>query len=115
MCSEIFSAEPCTITRWARSAIDLTCASQEASYAVVSSTNARGWNVEVGGKDTPWVTADVIRRAVALPPGAHVVSWRYEAPGLAAGVVIALLGALGLLGLLASALRVRREPSPDEN
>ncbi len=107
--------EPCTIIRWARGAIDLTCASQDASYAVVSSTNARGWTVEVNGADTPWVTADVMRRAVALPGGAHIVSWRYEAPGLVAGVTLAGLGVLGLLALLVWSLRVRREPSADEN
>ena len=107
--------EPCTIIRWARGAIDLTCASQDASYAVVSSTNARGWTVEVNGADTPWVTADVMRRAVALPGGAHIVSWRYEAPGLVAGVTLAGLGVLGLLALLVWSLRVRREPTPDDH
>lgn len=106
--------EPCTVTRWARGAIDLTCASQDAeSYAVVSSTSTRGWTVEVDGKDTPWNRADVMRRAVRLSPGAHVVSWRYEAPGLVAGVVIAAFGALALLVLVV--LRAPREPGPDEN
>lgn len=106
--------EPCTVTRWARGAIDLTCASQDAdSYAVVSSTSTRGWNVEVDGKDTPWSTADVMRRAVKLSAGAHVVSWRYEAPGVVVGVVIAVLAALGLLVLCV--VRVPREPGPDEN
>jgi len=106
--------EPCTVTRWARGAIDLTCASQDAdSYAVVSSTSTRGWTVEVDGNDTPWHTADVMRRAVKLSAGAHVVSWRYEAPGLLVGVLLGALGALVLVVLVV--LRVPRVVGPDEN
>lgn len=108
--------EPCTISRWARGAIDMTCGNQEPAYAVVSSTNARGWNVEVDGRDTPWVTADLMRRAVRLEPGTHVVSWRYAAPGVILGVSLALTALLALLALLAlSFVRAKREAGPDEN
>lgn len=104
--------EPCTVSRWARGAIDMTCAATEHNHAVVSSTAMRGWTVEVDGKRVPWVTADVMRRAVALPSGPHVVSWRYEAPGLLAGFVTALVGALALVALLMhSILRVSRSPT----
>jgi hypothetical protein len=103
--------EPCTVSRWARGAIDMTCAATEPNHAVVSSTAMRGWTVEVDGNESPWVVADVMRRAVALPGGPHVVSWRYEAPGLLAGILIALAGALGLLAMLVSSLvGAKREP-----
>jgi hypothetical protein len=108
--------ESCTINRWARGAIDLTCAAQEPSYAVVSSTNAPGWNVEVDGNEAPWITADLMRRAVKLEPGAHVVSWRYAAPGVVLGVSLALTALLALVALLAvSFVRPKREPAADEN
>jgi hypothetical protein len=91
--------EPCTVTRWARGAIDLTCAAEAPSYAVVSSTSMSGWDVEVDGRDTPWETADVVRRAVKLDAGAHVVSWRYIAPGSALGFALALTALIGLAGM----------------
>jgi hypothetical protein len=97
------------VQRWARGAIDLTCAAQEPNYAVVSSTSAPGWSVQVDGNETPWVTADVIRRAVSLAPGPHVVSWRYAAPGVVVGLIVALIGLAGLLALLL--VRGRRVPA----
>ena len=92
-------AEPCTIERWSRAAIDVRCSSERAAYHVVSSTAARGWSVAIDGRDTPWLVADVMRRAVALPPGEHRVAWRYWPPGLTAGLALAALGIVGLLAL----------------
>ena len=51
----------------------------------------------------PWLPADVIRRAVAIPAGAHHVAWRYAAPGLPLGLVLA---GLGIALLVALSLRV---------
>jgi hypothetical protein len=101
--------QPCLVTRWLPGAIDLTCVASTESQAVISSTSAPGWTVHVAGHDTPWVTADVIRRAVRLPEGAHVVSWRFVPPGFFAGVVIAAIALLALAGYaIAAALRRRR-------
>ena len=93
---------PCTVERWDPGAIDLACTAEDSAYAVVSSAAAPGWSVAIDGSPAPWVTADVIRRAVALPAGAHHVRWRFRAPGLATGAAIsgrgiALLAALGWL------------------
>jgi hypothetical protein len=90
--------EPCTVSRWTAGAIDMTCVATLDAQAVVSSSPARGWTVHVAGHDTPWVTADVLRRSVALPPGAHVVSWRFVPPGIYAGAGLALLALLVLAG-----------------
>ncbi len=90
--------QPCTITRWTAGAIDMTCVANVESQAVVSSSPAAGWTVHVGGHDAPWVTADVLRRAVPIAPGAHVVSWRFVPPGLYVGAALAALGLLALAG-----------------
>ena len=95
----------CTIERWTAGAIDLTCTAQAASYAVVSSSAAPGWSVTVDDRDAPWLVADALRRAVALPPGTHRVAWRYTPPGLPAGLALAALGALGIAALLVLARR----------
>lgn len=90
---------PCTIERWDPGAIDLTCTTDLAGYAVVSSTTAAGWQVTVDGNAAAWLTADVLRRAVPIAPGTHRIAWRYAAPGLSVGLVLAAVALLGLLAL----------------
>jgi hypothetical protein len=103
---------PCTIRRWRPGDLELSCTLPADGYAVVSSASADGWSATVGGARVPWVTADVLRRAVALPAGEHVVRWTYEAPLLAEGLVLAGLGLAGLAGLgVAAARRRRRRPA----
>jgi hypothetical protein len=108
---------PCTIESWSAGAIDLVCTtappaadddrtgppSNAGDYAVISSTPMPGWSVTVDDRATPWLTADVLRRAVAIPTGTHRVQWRYHAPGLTPALILAALGLLGLV-----ALRVKR-------
>lgn len=84
--------KPCTIERWSGAAIDLRCSAERPAYAVISSTALRGWSVEVDGRAAPWLTADVMRRAVAVPAGDHRVTWRYVPPGLELGLAFAALG-----------------------
>ena len=90
---------PCTIERWDPGAIDVTCSTDLAAYAAVSSTTARGWSVTVDDADAEWLTADVLRRAVRIEPGTHRIAWRYATPGLSIGLVLAALALLGLVAL----------------
>lgn len=55
-----------------------------------------GWEVQVNGTPTQWLAANVINRALYLPPGRHELRWHYEVPRLRQG---GLLSGLGLLGL----------------
>ncbi|MBS1123468.1 MAG: hypothetical protein H6Q90_5696 [Deltaproteobacteria bacterium] len=96
---------PCTVERWDPGDLELACTSEVDGYAVVSSTPSTGWTVTVDDREAPWLTADVLRRAVAMPAGAHHVRWRYHPPGFGAGFAIAAIGAALLLALgLASRL-----------
>ncbi|HEY0254983.1 MAG TPA: hypothetical protein VGC41_25830, partial [Kofleriaceae bacterium] len=89
-----YRATTCELVRWEPGAIDLACVATQPGYAVISSTTSAGWSVEVDGKARPWVTADVVRRAVAIPEGTHAVRWRYAMPGGGAGKLVALAGLL---------------------
>ena len=91
--------QACTIARWEPGAIDLRCASAADAYAVISSSADPGWCAQLDGHEVPWLTADVLRRAVALPPGAHELAWRYRPPGLALAGVLAALGIAALVAL----------------
>jgi hypothetical protein len=101
--------EPCTIEHWDAGTIDLVCTARDPAFAVVASTPSRGWEVTVDGKAADWVTADVLRRAVSIPQGSHRVQWRYHAPGLLVGAILAALGILALVPL-GTLRRSRRSP-----
>ena len=95
-------ATTCDLVRWDPGAIDLACVAPNDGYAVISSSAAPGWSVEVDGTPRPWFAADVLRRAVAVPPGKHAVRWRYTAPsgGAARGLLLAGLALVALLVIL---------------
>jgi hypothetical protein len=99
---------PCAIEAWQASDIALSCTADRPAWAVVSSSAAPGWTVTVDGRAADWLTADVLRRAVSIPPGRHDVHWSYTAPGLTAGALVALAGAVGLLALFALGLHAGR-------
>ncbi len=90
---------PCTIRQWRAGTLDLTCTSPEAAYAVVSSSAAPGWAVTVDDHAQPWLVADVIRRATAIPRGTHHVVWTYRPPAFVLGLALAALGILLLVAL----------------
>ena len=99
---------PCTVLAWEPGDIELAC--REAGYAVITSSPADGWTAMVDGAPRPWVTADVLRRAVKVSANAGV-AWRYQAPGFAPGVMLAAVGVLVLAMLLVLG---GRRPLPDE-
>ncbi|MDX2087743.1 MAG: hypothetical protein SFX73_07830 [Kofleriaceae bacterium] len=101
--------EPCSIERWDAGDIALACTASAPGYAVVSSTTSPGWSVTVDGEAAPWLTADVLRRAVAVSPGAHRIHWTYSIPGLPIGLLIAAAGVLAL-GVLVLRARSTRPP-----
>jgi len=97
-------ASKCTIERWDPGAIDLQCTAPAQGYAVVSSSADPHWTVSVDNVDQPWVAADVLRRAVAVSPGAHAIRWRYARASLSPLVA----GVAGLALLLVLSLPVHR-------
>jgi len=99
---------PCAVEIWQASDIALSCTADRPAWAVVSSSAAPGWTVTVDGRAADWLTADVLRRAVSIPPGRHELHWTYAAPCLTAGALVALAGAVGLLALLALGLHASR-------
>ena len=105
---------PCTIDQWRDGAIDLGCTSPIDAFAVVSSSAVPGWTATVDDREAPWLTADVIRRAVAIPAGTHRVHWRYRTPGMTLALVLAALGiaALIALSLVRGAADRASDPAP---
>jgi O-antigen/teichoic acid export membrane protein len=67
-------------------------------YLVLSDVYFPGWVARIDGQDRPLLRADRAFRAVALPAGAHQVSFEYRPFSFRLGGLLSLL-ALGLSGL----------------
>ncbi len=59
-----------------------------------------GWQATLDGAPVPWLRANGVNVSVPIPPGEHVVTLRYVAPGWALGRAISAASVLALLGLL---------------
>lgn len=74
----------------------------------------KGWTATIEtGDELPILRANAQVRAVVVPAGAHVVTFRYETPLLRAGAAASLAGALLCLGLMGQAWRQKRRPGAD--
>lgn len=65
-----------------------------------------GWTATVNGAPAPILRADVLFRAVRVPPGRSVVAFSYTTPGLVPGAVLCVLG-LSLLLWMGAGVKVR--------
>ena len=81
-------------------------------YLVARASYARGWSATVDGQAARVLRANGVQRAVAVGAGRHRVVFRYEPPGLRAGVAIMLAAALAAAAVwLAPVLRRHSPPA----
>jgi hypothetical protein len=73
-------------------------AASNGGYLVLADAYYPGWKATVDGEDSPIYRANYLFRAVVLPPGRHLVQFRYEPASFETGATIARLS-LALLGL----------------
>lgn len=74
--------------------------STDDGFLVVRDSFAGGWTVFVDDQPAEIVRADGLFRAVRIAAGTHQVDFRYEPPGLRAGLVLTTLSALVLGSLV---------------
>jgi len=70
----------------------------EPGYVVLVDAWDPGWRVTVDGREAPLLRADIAFRAVALPPGPHVVDLVYRPRSLLIGLAISGAALLVVLG-----------------
>jgi len=69
----------------------------------------KGWTATLeNGLELPILRANALVRAVVVPAGLHLVTFRYQTPLLLAGAVVSLLGCAVCVALLVGARRGRR-------
>jgi hypothetical protein len=64
------------------------------SYLVLSDQVYPGWHAYIDSQPTDIFVANGFTRAVSVPPGEHLVEFKYEPESLALGCILALLAAL---------------------
>jgi hypothetical protein len=87
--------------------------SSSGGYLVTTDAYYPGWRAYLDGIGTPVYRADLAFRAVTVPPGKHLVEYRYEPAWLPVALALeagsALLAILGLVWSMASARAMRSE------
>jgi hypothetical protein len=84
--------------------IEVTTETTAPGLLVLAESCFPGWTASVDHRPVRILCANVLTRAVELPPGRHVVRFDYRAPGLAAGLA-ATAGALAACALLLARAR----------
>ena len=81
-------------------------------YLVVRDHDAPGWSASIDSAPVDHYRVNGLFKAVHLPPGSHVVEFRYRPRHLATGLAASAGGILlGLIVLAAGARRQRKSPS----
>ncbi len=94
------SADRADVLDFAPERITLRVSTNAAGLLVLSEVNYPGWEVFVDGQPAESYVADHLFRAVAIPPGQHLVEWRYDDDATTYGLAltIATIAGFGLLG-----------------
>jgi hypothetical protein len=104
------------ITRYSPESIHLTATGP--GYLVLTDAYYPGWSAAVDGQPATIHRADIMFRAVVLPPGEHVVEFRYAPLSVTAGLWIsglawALMAAVGVYSAWKRRQQRRRPSLPD--
>jgi uncharacterized membrane protein YfhO len=84
--------------------VTIEARTEEPGILVLADTHYPGWIVEIDGEPAETLPANYLFRSVALPPGSHRVTFRYEPRSFRIGAAISLAA----LGALAAAVAVER-------
>ena len=81
-------------TRYTANQVDLTVDLAEPSIVVLNDAYYPGWSAEIDGKRTDIMRANSLFRAIEVPQGTHVISFRYGPGILYWGAGISLLSVI---------------------
>jgi len=91
--------------------VELVASLASPGWVVLADTFYPGWSATIDGVATPIHPADLLFRAVFVPAGTHRIVFRYDAPALHLGLVLAVVG-LGLSAFLIVRRRAGRALGP---
>jgi hypothetical protein len=94
------------VLRYADKAVFIETQADGKRLMVLTDVYYPGWIATIDGREAPILRADYAFRAVAVPPGRHVVEFRYRPASVRYGAALSMTG-LVLLGLLLAPARRR--------
>jgi len=109
--SAITASHPATITLYAPETIQLTA--DGPGTLLLTDAYYPGWTATIDGVPATIYRADIMFRAVSLPPGSHHIEFRYSPTSVRAGLVVSFLAWLGLGALILLTRWPRRRRDPD--
>jgi hypothetical protein len=80
----------------------------EPTLLVLADSWYNGWQATIDGEPAPILRADLMFRAVLLPPGAHQVVFQFTPDSLRVGALVSGAALLAILGLLVLAVALNR-------
>lgn len=101
-----------TIERYTSRAVDVRVVQPTSGYLVLTDTFYPGWTAYVDGQARPILRADALFRAVQVPAGEHLVTFRYEPVSIPLGLAISLASLAATLLLLSQWPGARRQSAP---
>ncbi len=93
-------AGSCALVRHGNTTVEAECTLQSPAVVVFVEQYDPGWTARLDGAPVPIEAANGIMRAVRCPPGQHRIALAYHAPHLGTALVMAVAGALLMLGAL---------------
>jgi hypothetical protein len=91
-----------SITSYDSEEVAVRVTSERAAYLVLTDPFFPGWVARLDGQRASLLQADYLFRAVAVPAGAHMVTFTYEPVWIARGALLSLLAFAFVLAIAAS-------------
>ncbi len=101
------------IVRYSPTEVRLAVESSAQAWLVLTDAYAEGWSASVNATPSPLLRADLMFRAVAVPPGSSEVVFSYWPPGLSMGLRLGSGALLTWLVLLVLAGRTKSSSRTD--
>jgi hypothetical protein len=82
---------------WRPGDVTVTSEAPEEAFVVLNETRSLGWSAEIDGHPAIIYPVNEAFQGVLVPPGRHVIRWRFVSPGFFAGLAVAGIGVLVLV------------------
>jgi Protein of unknown function (DUF6044) len=92
--------------------LNIRARSDAPGVLVLADTYSPDWVAEIDGVPTPILPVDIALRGVALPAGDHLVTFSYRPVATYAGLALALIALIAIVGWLALGVRRRHADGP---
>jgi hypothetical protein len=104
--------QPASIKSYTSQDVQIEASLDRSGILVLNDTAYPGWVADVDGRSAEWFVANYMFRGVLLPPGRHIVRFRYRPKSFRWGTATS---GVAIVGLLAAAVVLpRKKKTPDD-